>query len=836
MKAFLSHSSKDKALVEAVAENLGTAQVELDSDTFEAGILNVETILKSLKNCSIFVLFLTEDAIKSSYVRFEALQAQELMAKGVIEKFLVFCLDESAFSQAQESWKSYSFVRHLNSAQPIARNIQHHLIVDRAVTSSKTQPYIARDKELEQLKEDLIQPGKPNVSGIYISGNAGIGRRTLARRLYMDRFPSVNSVFPEIQIDPIDGYDEIYKKIIGELISNERLAQTRARITAFAIADDKGKATQIAQILDQLGSTREAIFVHDMGGLLDSDGAYQTPFKEIIKKIDAKGHPKLIFIGRRMIPKAKRAATNIIYCPLPSMTDSQIRQLAAFLLSDAEITYTDEELEHVVALSDGHPFNVKFIVEAATEYSLQAALGDTTGLMQWKAKQGSDFLRNIEYSDEQKLILSALKDFHLLDFDTLNKIVGKQISTTAQAIIKLIDLHIIENISEAYQVSPPLITAIRRDNRLKLEPKSQRSILQIVSGILKTPSDEDRISVSMIDAGILATLQDGKKVPDLFSMFLMPSHLLWLAKRNYDSKHWAMCEKLAAQALESQSRLSPAGKAEGCVLLCLSSARLNHQDKFNDGLRLLKTCAHDSHSRSNVHFLPGFNARLDGNLPLAEEHFRKAYKIAPGNFSNIRELASVCLTRGKVEEAEKHARQVLNTAYDNPYILDILLRALIAGDSQKVSKNTHEIDDLFEKLQKVGEGDGRSFYTTRRAEFELHHGSIQEACKLIDIAVKQTPKIFGVHELRAKIYLERNIKNTARNEIDIMNKMVYRNNSGDRHTHARHLYEIEASYLAAIGDYESAKAKYGNRKLFTDNEALERIKIIEYEQAMSQTK
>ena len=63
MKAFLSHSSRDKPLVEEVAKHLGMAQVELDSSTFDSGLLNVETISAALERSSIFVLFLTQDAL-----------------------------------------------------------------------------------------------------------------------------------------------------------------------------------------------------------------------------------------------------------------------------------------------------------------------------------------------------------------------------------------------------------------------------------------------------------------------------------------------------------------------------------------------------------------------------------------------------------------------------------------------------------------------------------------------------------------------------------------------------------------------------------------------------
>jgi hypothetical protein len=100
------------------------------------------------------------------------------------------------------------------------------------------------------------------------------------------------------------------------------------------------------------------------------------------------------------------------------MTDAQSRQLAAFLLADAVITYSNDDLEQIVALSDGHPFNVKFLVEMAIEYTLPVALADTTELTHWKSKRGSEFLRKVQFIDEKKAILGALRDFKALDFNT----------------------------------------------------------------------------------------------------------------------------------------------------------------------------------------------------------------------------------------------------------------------------------------------------------------------------------------------------------------------------------------------------------------------------------
>lgn len=44
MKAFLSHSSRDKGVVTEVWNELGPANAELDSETFDHGLVNVTAI------------------------------------------------------------------------------------------------------------------------------------------------------------------------------------------------------------------------------------------------------------------------------------------------------------------------------------------------------------------------------------------------------------------------------------------------------------------------------------------------------------------------------------------------------------------------------------------------------------------------------------------------------------------------------------------------------------------------------------------------------------------------------------------------------------------------
>jgi hypothetical protein len=100
MRAFISHSSKDKGFIEGVASLLKPGTFELDSQTFDAGLVNSKAITVALRRCDLFCLFLSASSVKSAYVDFETLLGLEFLARGQIERFLAICLDDEAFVQA----------------------------------------------------------------------------------------------------------------------------------------------------------------------------------------------------------------------------------------------------------------------------------------------------------------------------------------------------------------------------------------------------------------------------------------------------------------------------------------------------------------------------------------------------------------------------------------------------------------------------------------------------------------------------------------------------------------------------------------------------------------
>jgi len=128
----------------------------------------------------------------------------------------------------------------------------------------------------------------------------------------------------------------------------------------------------------------------------------------------------------------------------------------------------------------------------------------------------------------------------------------------------------------------------------------------------------------------------------------------------------------------------------------------------------------------------------------------------------------------------------------------------------------------------------KSFYATRRAEYLWARGEINEACRLIDNAIVETPGIFDVHLLRARIYLDRPNLSVVRDEIGKMEAQIRRRTQAEGQRNLRPLIELRAELHLTEGQFEEARKLYANTRVFSAVETERLIKGVDREQAYRQ--
>ena len=827
MKVFLSHSSKDKGYVNRVAENLRPGTYELDSETFDAGVLNSIAIIESLKRCDLYCLFLSQHSLSSSYVNFETSLGVELIASGKISQVLIICIDDSAFKSTGENARFFNIVR--KNIDPVAasRLIQGHLISVCKSTSENLRPFIGRENELKELERQVIDTNRPPPKSLFVSGNFGSGRRTISKKFFANQYPWVNNLFPIISIDEFFGLEEIYRSLLSCLRPNASARMLSTQIQSFAIADEKQKKQLIAQLANSVLSNNEAIIFFDKGGVLSASGQLSPEFDALVELLEWRPHPPAIIISHRMIPlRFRRNENDLSYLRVQTLDVENSTRLILTLLRQKNITISSEQLDQLVKLGDGHPYNIYRMIEEINERSLSLFLANPLDYIDWKHRQSSEYLEKIKFSNNEESILSLLNLIPELDFEGIVGALEMNLDAASEALARMIDLHVVESVQDRFAVSPPLRIAVERDKRFKFGDNEQKSALQYLADTLTIRLEDGSAPIALVDAAIYAQLNSDTELSELSSALLLPSHSVWMAKKHYDAQNWPRSLAFAKEALKGKGRISASGYIAANRYLCLSASRLGKDEDFDEGMRRLMKVSRDDWSESNILFLKGFNLRLKGNLPAAEEAFRGAYALTPGNVSAAREIASICLSRDNFYEAEKFARQAFDFAPTNSFIVDMLIAILIRKFGS--DKNTlAEINELFSRLEKVGEESGRSFFSTRKAEFEHLWGDNKIALKLIQEAVQKTPRIFEPQRLYAEILIKEGQLARANDVLRKMRDMVDVRDPNERKSNYGLYLKTRVIYLTEVGAFDEAKKMINDQNVFTRDEIENEIRRID---------
>jgi hypothetical protein len=625
--------------------------------------------------------------------------------------------------------------------------------------------------------------------------------------------------------------EELYRKVLSALRPTMSAVEFRARIQGFTAAPSTERPRLVAQLLNTLSSVNEAALLVDNGGLLTDAGVLVAEIDQVVGHLNPRPHPSVAFISNRMIPKKfKRAEDDLSYVAVKSLDRQTSSRLMGKLLRDSGINVNPGDLDDLVKLADGHPFNFYRIVEECVERGVAPFTANPSEYIEWKHRYSSEYVKRVVFSEVERSVLALMLTVPELDFDGIVTALPFQKADLSDALQRLGYLHVVESNEDRFAIAPSLRVAVERDRRVRLPSDVQNDAIKKLARSLAVRLEEGTAQVALVDTAILAALESGDTLSGFAAAFLLPSHYVWMAKRHYDQKRWGESIRASQEAIRGSDRLSYDGQIAAFRYLCLSAARLGEDATFSEGMRGLEQISTTDWAKSNVAFLKGFNARLRGNIPVAEKLFEEAYRLSPGNLSAGRELAAVCLARGHLDRAEYLAREAHSRAPNNPYNLDILIAVLIRKRGKETG-NSYEIDTLLSALEADDRESGRSFYTTRKAQLEHLWGNNKEALVLIEQAIRKTSRIFEPHHLKAEILLKEGNAAKAFEEITLMGEIVNSRDPNERRSNFRLYRETLAHYYVEVGRFDDAKAVYRDLSLFDEEEQARGIREIDIVQA-----
>ena len=184
IKAFLSYSSAQTSFVSTVAVELGDSCI-YDNVTFEAGSAIMNEIVSGLSQSAIFVFFISNEALESTWVRSELGMSKELKEKGLIHKFRAYIIDPdiSCTDERIPQWiRDEIILRVYDKPLLLARKIKEDIRnISRSLypqLSEKDKLFIGRNAEMNEIEMKYYKDGQFNERrAVVASGFPGMGRR-----------------------------------------------------------------------------------------------------------------------------------------------------------------------------------------------------------------------------------------------------------------------------------------------------------------------------------------------------------------------------------------------------------------------------------------------------------------------------------------------------------------------------------------------------------------------------------------------------------------------------------------------------------------------------------
>ncbi len=296
MKAFLSHSSKDKELVRSVAYELGRQFCLFDEQAFETGVEFRGSIENSFEKTSLFVFFASQEALKSAWVEFEIEEAWYGNLQGSLRHAVVFLIDSSLTPAHVPAWLQRGNVVHQNSAQAISRTIRERL--NSLLEEQRSELFIGRNVELNELEKALTPLGgdRPPRS-FWISGLPSIGRRSIVRQGAKSVL-GMSSIIV-FRIAEEDNMKDIAIQVASKIEPYNTEAGLKRIMDSIENLDESSALARTVANLSSITKNRELPVFFDDDGLMTPEGGLREEITNIVSAIKKDERIYLGFISNR---------------------------------------------------------------------------------------------------------------------------------------------------------------------------------------------------------------------------------------------------------------------------------------------------------------------------------------------------------------------------------------------------------------------------------------------------------------------------------------------------------------------------------------------------------
>ena len=752
-KAFLCHSSADKAYVDRVAKRLGRAKVVFDVMTFREGHDFRSEIQAGLDQSALFVCFASCASLDSTWCRYELDEAHFRTVRGDIRGQLAIITDSRiTYSDLPRWMQRLRAVIHTRAVQA-AREIERELFA-LLPTSLVTKPFVGRQSLQAEFVERIAVGMESSPRVFVLSGLEGIGRRSYLERALRDNLGL--TLGPYRVVDTTSALEDLYVWLLdetGDVMTREQLA---AEIAAYR---KLAPAQQADEVVDRLQVICEGRFVPcilDRGGVLDEDGTFRDPYSTILQSFIDRGDDSYLALLDTRAPYTAeyRYADRILQQRVEPLKPLEARMLLQHLMRREGISVGDGALRELEPYVAGYPPAVYFAARQARTYGLSTTLADKSLLVDFKARRFTRFLVDLQLTEAEWDLLSYLAAEQSVPLPAVAVALNRHAGDIAPVVRKLIDNSLIVVEDDNLAASPPIRDAVIRAKGHLASERYARIRDRLTEAFWADPQAAP--SVEVVDATLHALARSGGADFAPYKDLVRPSVVHRLARESYFRREYA-------QALEYAHRAEQMG-AKSPDVRAIHFKALVRLERWDDAVAKLKGM--EVAGDPQCLYLKGFMLRRRRQFEPARQAYEEALRSGDNSVALHRDYAD-CLHRlRRYSEAMSQVKRVLARQSENIFVLDLALRIYL--DGARAGEDTGvppaDVEVYLHALERFDLD--RRFVNHRKATLFAHQQRWAEALEEAQAACDANPQMFEVFALRADVLIEMERFDEAESELE----------------------------------------------------------------------
>ncbi|MCK9816770.1 TIR domain-containing protein [Pseudomonas sp. MAFF 302046] len=800
MKFFLSHSSADKHIVGKVYEQLGASLCHYDVATFDNTSFLPEQIFEALNESTHFILFASKKALSSDWVRGELRVAFSQWMKAKIRHAMVFIIDEGERSEVPQWLQDYVIIEH-----PSAHHISCRILsaFDDWESQSGNEPPFYRYQDAMQLEKKVsVEPSKMPTT-LMLCGIDGYGRKQLVNELFKRRFPGVSKRKLMFSLENHDSEVNLYRHVLGvtSLLSPIELSH---KTKEFLDLTPQDRYKLVADHIVEATNAGQALYVDVGTAGLDDSGKISSWLEGVVHELPRNTYPRLVLISaRRPVFLSPQSAEVICLQKIEPLPREESELLFSWWLGNLKINDSQEVVDNFIEYVEGRPKSIEIAARTLATVEPSQLSRQRINIANDIQAQAAELLKALADNRTANMALAIIAySGYISEVDLIESL--KSISDeTEEGINNALSLLISYGFILQDSISIKLPGYLNRAARDLLNSQAYKDTLKpAVAYLINANKDIDlheKTSVSTIEEFCIARLRKGEHSIVGVESLILPSQCFRLAREYYDKQDYDTAYMLCETAYKNRLALTDESSLEVLRFKGLSAARLNKQLELADVLGSFSQHKNSVKSRRLHAFIQGFNYRLSGEFDKALAELTVAYNSkGEGDIHILRELSFLHYTSGDLDVAERLIKVAHRNTDNNSYIMQMLIRVLLAKGKSYVAHEEQFILELISQLESNRTRRGAAAASMMRAELHFVTGDMATVKGILAAMPESTP----VQLLKAKILVKEGKYPVARDILVKLKGSIVSSQEGQRQTSAPEVCSalIEAAAAISIGD------------------------------------